>query len=129
MTLATTSLYAAILTVIMIALSSSVSARRGKAGISILHGDDMGLALAIRRHGNFTENVPMALILIVLAELNGAPGGLLHGCGLMLVASRIAHPIGLSVENASAPLRIAGGALTTLSMLAAIGFLGWKSVG
>ncbi len=129
MTLPITSIYAIVLTIMMIALSTIVSSKRGRSGISILHGDNMDLALAIRRHGNFIENVPMALLLLALAEMNAAPPLLLHAAGAALVIGRIAHVAGLSADNPFAPLRIAGGVLTTLCMIAAIGFVGWKSIG
>jgi uncharacterized membrane protein YecN with MAPEG domain len=48
-----TSIYAAILAVAMIGLSSHVSMQRGKANVSILDGGNAELALRIRRHGNF----------------------------------------------------------------------------
>ncbi len=123
---AVTSLYAALFGLAAIVLSSLVSARRGETGISIFHGDDMELAVRIRRHGNFVESVPFVLLLMALAEARGAPLQLMHGMGIALVVARICHVMGLSVANPKSPLRIVGGAGTQLVMLAAIGFLLWK---
>jgi uncharacterized protein len=122
----TTSLYAALLAAGAIVLSNLVSAQRAKTGISILHGDNMNLATWMRRHGNFIEAVPLALILMGLAEARGAPVNLLHGMGLVLIAARVSHAVGLSATNAKHPLRILGGVGTQLSMLAGIGFLLWS---
>jgi uncharacterized membrane protein YecN with MAPEG domain len=101
-----TALYAGILTLIAIFLGAAVGAMRGTTGISILHGENMALATRIRRHANFIENVPLALILLAALELNGASPGLLHGLGIALVACRIAHPLGLHHDN----MRSAGSA-------------------
>lgn len=64
MLLPITAIYAALLVIIMIYLGFKIGSLRGSTGISIFWGDDMEVAVAMRRHGNFTENVPMALVLI-----------------------------------------------------------------
>ena len=121
-----TSLYAAIFTVLVIVLANIISARRGKAGISILHGDDMTLALWIRRHGNLVENLPLALILMGLCEASVLPPLWLNLMGIMLIVARLSHLIGLDVDNPAAPLRIIGGAGTQLVLVAAAGWLVWS---
>ncbi len=114
-----TAFYAGLLTLIVVALGFQIGPMRLRTGISILHGDDMELATRIRRHGNFTENVPLALILIGALELNGASAGLLHGLGAALVLARIAHPIGLRHDNVRHPLRGIGAGATLLVMVIA----------
>lgn len=121
-----TSLYAALFTLLVIVLANIISARRGKAGISILHGDDMGLALWIRRHGNLVENLPLALILMGLCEASGLPAVWLHAMGIVLILARLSHLVGLSIDQPAAPLRIIGGAGTQLVLLAAAGWLVWS---
>ena len=125
MTFQITSLYAAIFTVLVVVLASIVSANRARAKVSILHGDDMTLALWMRRHGNLVENIPLALLLMGLCEASGATTLWLHAFGIVLIVARLLHVVGLSVDNPAAPLRIAGGALTQLPMLAAAGWLVW----
>ena len=127
MTISVTAIYAAALAVMIIVLRTQVSIMRGKTGISIMHGDNMALAESMRRHGNFVENVPMALILMACAESLAAPAALLHAMGLVLIAGRLVHVMGIDHTRPAAPARIAGGILTTLPMLAAIGFIGWKT--
>ncbi|KAK8222182.1 MAPEG family-domain-containing protein [Phyllosticta paracitricarpa] len=49
------------------------------------------LFLATRSHANFLENVPLALTLSLLAELNGASRKVLHGALATLLVLRVAH--------------------------------------
>lgn len=123
MTAHITALYACLLTIGAIVLTNMVSARRGKLNISILYGDDDMLPVLVRRHGNFVENVPLALLLLLLSELGGMAGVYLHAMGIVLIVSRLLHAIGLSATQTSAPLRIAGGVGTQLVMLSAVIFL------
>lgn len=109
-----TALYAALLVVVLTWLTYKVGMMRGKTGVSLLHGDDMELAEAIRRHGNFVEAVPIALILMGLIEANGGNGVFLHVVGALLVICRIAHPLGLHHDRAAHPLRAVGAGGTFL---------------
>ncbi|MEZ5870914.1 MAG: MAPEG family protein [Nitratireductor sp.] len=117
MSLQITAIYSAILAVMMIGLSTWVTLLRAKLKISILHGDSVALAERIRMHGNFIETVPMALIVMGLAEAGGASSSWLNAIGVLLVAGRILHPLGIDSEKPANPLRIVGGSLTTLAML------------
>ena len=76
---------------------------RAKTGISILHGDNMELAEKVRRHQNFVEYVPIALILIGFLELNGSNAIFLHVLGASLVVVRVAHAKGLYHDNIRHP--------------------------
>jgi len=121
-----TSLYAALFTLLVIILANIVSAHRGNSGISILHGDDMTLALWIRRHGNLIENLPLALILMGLCEASGLSTIWLHAMGIVLLAARLSHLIGLTVDKPYTAFRLAGGILTQLTMLGGAGWLVWS---
>jgi len=123
-----TAFYAGLLALIVIALGAVIGPIRLRTGISILHGDNMQLATAVRRHGNFTESVPFALILLGFLELNGASTGLLHGLGIALVVSRIVHPLGLQHDNVRNPMRGIGAGGTTLVTLIAGVMLIWGFV-
>lgn len=120
--------YAALLALIGIGLGMRVSVHRGKTGISILHGDNMELALRIRRHGNFAEHVPMALLVLAFAEFLGAPASLLHVQGVALVAARILHPAGLDAQKPATVLRIAGSATTSIVTASAALFILWTAL-
>ena len=120
--------YAAILGIYAIVLGAIVSLYRAKTGISILHGDNVALAEKMRRHGNFAESVPLALILMAIAELQGLAPLWLHICGVSLLAGRLVHPFGIKHENPNNVLRGIGSGLTTLTMLIAIVWILWGLV-
>ena len=121
-----TSFYASILAIAAIALAVTVSTRRGKYGVSILDGGHPELALWIRKHGNFAEAGPFALLMMALAEARGMPALWLHVIGALLLISRLAHAYGLSNENPTEPFRIGGTIGTHLTILGAVGYLAWS---
>ena len=127
--LAITALYAAILVAINLYLVFKVGAMRGKTGITLLHGDNMELATAIRRHANFLENVPLALILMGIVEINGGNAVLLHVLGALLVLARIAHPLGLHPDRPTHPMRAAGAGITLLVLIVLGGVALWQAIG
>ncbi|MCG8587817.1 MAG: MAPEG family protein, partial [Proteobacteria bacterium] len=90
-----TAVFAILLTLIGSYLAFRAGSLRGRTKVSIGDGGDTQLLLEMRRHGNFAEFVPMALILMAIVELNGGNAGLLYGCGGLLVVARVLHPIGL----------------------------------
>ena len=120
MELEITSLYAVAATILFLVLTYRTIKMRAAKKISILHNGDMDLALRMRQHGNFIENVPLALILMAIAEVQGAGSIWLHTMGVLLIIARILHPIGLKIENPAHPLRILGGLGTHAAMLIAV---------
>ncbi|HZO07810.1 MAG TPA: MAPEG family protein [Myxococcota bacterium] len=115
-----TALYAALQGILAIALQMPIGRLRGVANASIGDGGNPALAVAIRRHANWTEHVPFALLLLALLELNGASAGLLHGLGAGLLVARIAHPLGLDATVMRRPLRFAGALGTLLVVVVSI---------
>ncbi|MGL4240762.1 MAG: MAPEG family protein [Beijerinckiaceae bacterium] len=123
MTLKTTTLYAIPLAIIFLALFMNVTMKRSAMNLSIGDGGDMELLERIRKHGNFVEWTPMVLILMALAEAQGAGFWWLHAAGALLVIGRLLHPIGLKANVPTHPLRIAGnmgGILATVIMVIAL---------
>ena len=108
MTFAITATYVVALTVIMIVLNTLVTVARLKTPISLGDSGNDRLLEANRRHMNFIENVPMAVILLALAEAGGAGATVLHTAGLALVALRLIHPFGISVTTPKRAARIIG---------------------
>jgi uncharacterized protein len=90
-----TALYAALCAFLVLALAVRIMVMRFRMRTGIGDGGDSRLARAIRIHGNAIEYVPIALVLLLVAELDGARPALLHGCGIVLVVARIAHALGL----------------------------------
>jgi uncharacterized membrane protein YecN with MAPEG domain len=114
---AITAVVAAALAVVLIALSARVILhRRGKL-IGIGDGGDKELQRKIRAHANFIEYVPLALLMLALAELGGAHRLLVAGIGVWLVAARIAHAAGLSRKPGHSHGRFFGTASTMTILL------------
>jgi uncharacterized protein len=115
-----TSLYAAPLGLMALALTAHVIMLRAKTGVSIMDGGNNQLAERIRRHGNFTEFVPLILLLMALAELDGVGVMWLHITGALLVIGRLLHALGLKYDKPTAFGRVAGASLTMLAALVVI---------
>ncbi len=121
-----TSLYAGLLALLSVFLSGYVGQLRGKTNIPLGDGGNRDIILANRRHMNFVENVPLALLLIALVELNGAAPWWIHALGGTLLLARLIHPFGLKIETGATPARIIGAGGTTLVTLAAAITLLWQ---
>lgn len=113
-----TVLYAGILGLMAIALGATAGLMRGREGISIGDGGNQELLLRMRRHANFVENVPLALILIALLEMQGVSATAIHGMGVALLVGRSLHWIGFT-DNVGNPMRGIGAGLTALTILVA----------
>lgn len=62
-------------------------------------GGNEELQLAIRAHSNAVEYIPIALMLLLTLELNGAPKILIHILGVTLLVGRILHAMGLPTKD------------------------------
>ena len=124
MTLAITAPYAAALGLILIVLTQLVIRTRGKTNIPLGDKGDDRLLEASRRQMNFVEQVPLALILMMLAEAGGAGAMVLNIAGAVLVVARLIHPFGITVTTPAHPLRIAGAVATNVVQLAMIVVIG-----
>lgn len=60
----------------------------------------------MRVHGNFAEYVPLAMILIMLAELGGASNRTLDALGLALLLGRAVHAFGVSQPRENHRFRV-----------------------
>ena len=117
-----TLLYAGILGLIAVAVAFPAGRLRGATGISVGDGGNPELTLAMRRHANFAESVPILLILLALLELNGVGQTGMHAMGGLLTVFRIAHAIGLKTDNISHPARGIGAGGTALLTIVAAGW-------
>lgn len=108
-----TVLYAGLLGLFSLALSASCGMLRSKKNVDVGDGGDRELMAAMRRHANFTEHVPLALLLIAGLELNGAGARAVHGLGLTLLAGRVLHAAFFAQGVKSVP-RGLGAGLTAL---------------
>ena len=95
----TTLLFAAIFGVLHVIFTLRVGGYRLKSKISLGDGGDPELRNRIRGHGNFIENVPIALLLLLLNELNGLPDGTLMILGSVFLVSRVLHYVMLVTRS------------------------------
>lgn len=125
MLLPITAFYAGILSIFLIVLAALVVRQRWRARVGLGDGGDKYLLRAVRIHGNAAEYIPIALILLGLAELNRATPLLLHGSAIVLIFARLAHAWGLSSRGGVSPGRTVGVAATwgVIVLLAVVNIL------
>ena len=106
------SVYAALLTLLFIALSVRTIRLRRRLRIAIGDADHIEMRRAMRVHANFAEYVPLALLLIYLTEISGAPVLLVHALGISLLVGRVAHAYGVSQVDENFRFRVFGMVMT-----------------
>ena len=120
-----TPIVAAVLTAAYIRLAFNVIGLRRSNKVSLGAGGVDALERAIRAHGNFSEYVPLGLILMLALEWNKAPGLLVAALGALLVAGRVIHAKGIQ-ETGTFKNRILCMKLTFASLgLLALANVGW----
>lgn len=117
-----TSVLAAASALALVGLSIPVSMRRFSAKVLLGDGRDQVLLARIRAQANFVEYVPAALIVIGLAEVNGARAWVVWTCAVSLVVGRAIHAFGMLTGAQSKP-RAAGMTLTWLALVLGAGGL------
>ncbi len=121
-----TSIFAALLTLVYIRLAFNVIHLRRKNKVALGSGGLNELERAIRAHGNFSEYVPLGLILIGCLELNGAPWWLVAIFGTTLSIGRLVHAVGIKQESESYDNRIRGMKFTFNTLIGlVVANLGW----
>lgn len=125
MSLVITPLYAGLIGLLFVLLSVLVIAARFKTNVSLGDGGEKLLIRRIRVQANCAEYAPLGLILLGMAELQGAPGWVVHLLGLMLLMGRVLHAAGFGRVPEIMPMRSVGMVLTfamlILTALANIG--------
>lgn len=86
-----TAAFVGLLALLHIPLTVMVGVHRARTGIQFHDGGDAALMRKMRAHGNFTENVPIALLALAACEATGAPRWVLLVGGGALVAGRLLH--------------------------------------
>ena len=87
---------------------------RFKSRISLGDGGDPEMRNRVRAHGNFIENVPIAVLLILLNDLDGAQDTTLILMGSILLISRLTHYLTIATRRLPVILR-------PLSMIGTLG--------
>jgi hypothetical protein len=125
------SLYIGLAALLLVVLSARVIRLRYRYRTEIGDGGHAELARAIRAHANFIEYVPLALLVIVMADLLGHAKWTVHGMGIALVIGRVAHAYGFTTGEGPNLGRNLGVTLTLLVLiagaaLALLGFFGLR---
>ena len=111
--------YAAILGLLAAVLTLNVILNRVRSGVESGDGGVPGLMQALRAHGNFVEQAPIALILLASAEIAGARPLVVNILGAALLVARFASAWALNKTIKQSPLRQFSGGLSDLLLLAA----------
>lgn len=112
-------LYGALNAIFNVLLAVRVSGGRMKEKVSIGGAASAGggppkaLDVLIRTHGNNAEFVPLALLLLLIAELMGGSSTILHVLGGSLFVARISHAIGMP-RRAPNVFRATGATVTSV---------------
>lgn len=122
------SLYAALLAIVYVALTVRTAKLRHQLKISVGDGSNKMLLRAIRAHANFSEYVPVCLILILLVEMQGAAKWVVHVLAASLLIGRIVHAYGVSRMRENLAFRVVGMVLTITALLWSAAYLIWVAL-
>lgn len=117
-----TALYGALNAFLTVGLGTNVSRVRTQHKVFRGDGGLPDLSAAIRAHGNNVEHVPLALILLLVAELCGGNSAVLHVFGGALLVARLAHAYGLLKASR---VQVVGALLTLVVQLGLAGYVLW----
>ncbi|WP_158625086.1 MAPEG family protein [Corallococcus terminator] len=117
-----TALYAALNVFLTVGLGLNVSQVRTRLKVFRGDGGHANLSAAIRAHGNNVEHVPLALILLLVAELCGGNSLALHAFGGTLLVARLAHAFGML---SASRVQAVGAVLTLIVQLGLAGYVLW----
>ncbi len=116
-------LYGGLCALLLLLLAGLVVNQRHALKVGLGDGGHEALARAMRVQANFVEYVPLALVLMLLLEINGIPAKWLHMAGVVLIGSRLLHAWGFSHSSGTSFGRMVGtigtfGVLFVLAVLA-----------
>ena len=103
-----TLLYTSLITIFAIFLALRNGVIRGKTKTMLGDGGSSELLQSMRAHGNLMEHAPIALILLLLLEMQGVVDWKLHLIGSTFFLCRILHAYGISISRESTPYRVVG---------------------
>lgn len=106
-----TALYGSLNAIFNIYLANNVSTIRRRDKVGLGTGESKPLLVASRIHANNAEYVPLAIVMLLLAELCGGASLYLHIAGGSLLVGRMLHALGMP-RRAPNPFRVAGTAIT-----------------
>ena len=107
----------------MIVLGYRVVLRRRSARVPYGDGEDRKLTKRIRAHANAAEQVPIALIMLGLAELGNTPSSWLWTMAGILIVGRFIHGVFFTFHGFPWQMRFIGMGLTFGAQILLIGTL------
>ena len=110
-------LYAGLSAILLLVLKVNVARVRIAEKVMFGDGANERIQRAIRAQGNAVEDVPIAMIALMGLGLVGGPVLLIHGTGIMLMAGRLLHAVGLGNSTGSSFGRSFGTLLSFLAMV------------
>jgi len=119
-----TALYGSLNAIFNVVLALRVSSARRRLKVSTGTGDSKEMELAVRIHANNAEFVPLAIVMILLAELCGGSSTVLHVMGGTLLLARISHMIGMPLKAPNV-FRVFGTSATWIGILGAAAYVLW----
>jgi uncharacterized membrane protein YecN with MAPEG domain len=128
MPISITAFYAGILGLIIVALGINVTMHRVKLSVPLGDGGKPQMLRMIRLHGNAAEYVPLAILLMLIYEINGGWPTALHIIGIALVVGRLLQTWGMWGTDMPGFGRGTGQSLTWLSIAALAVLNFWKFV-
>ncbi|MGB1140587.1 MAG: MAPEG family protein [Halioglobus sp.] len=93
-----TILFAAVFGLLHVVFTLRVGGYRLKSGVSLGDGGDDALLKRIRAHANFTENVPIGLLLILLNEMTGLAAQYVVALASVFLVGRVLHYLTIVVQ-------------------------------
>ena len=103
-----TLLYTSLITIFAIFLALRNGVIRGKTKTMLGDGGSSELLQSMRAHGNLMEHAHIALILLLLLEMQGVVDWKLHLIGSTFFLCRILHAYGITISRESTPYRVVG---------------------
>ncbi len=119
-----TPLYAAVLALMFVALSVRTLRLRRQLRIAVGDRGDEQMLRAMRVHANFSEYVPLSLLLIYMLEVQSGTSLLIHALCICLIVGRFSHAYGVSRIDEDYRYRVFGMSMTfTALAVSALGIL------
>jgi uncharacterized protein len=118
MPVAITAFYAGLFGIVIVGLGCNVTLHRFRYRVMLGDEGNAQLRRMVRIHGNTVENVPFALLLMGLYELDGGSHWMLHAAGIALIIGRLMYVAVLWVKEAPSPIRASGVTITWLTIVA-----------
>ncbi len=116
MTMSVTPIYAILLTLLFLVLSFRVIVERRGNKFAYGNNDSHRIEAKIRAQANWAEYTPIALLLLLMAELQGVGPIWLHLTGIILLIGRVTHGYGMSVNPKNFRFRVYGMVLTVTAI-------------